>query len=151
MLAVVSMALVSCGGGGNAIKPTTPDILYKNDGSKLDGYLKVKDVSARVESEKSLMAIVTLEVTKDIPEIKEELKNINVVHIYKDARYTISLYDKDMAKIGDQSSSGSFNFEQRKAGETITASAKSETDLPASEVIKNVKYGEITISSLSSW
>lgn len=148
MLAVVSMALVSCGGGGNAIKPTTPDILYKNDGSKLDGYLKVKDVSARVESEKSLMAIVTLEVTKDIPEIKEEWKNINEVHIYKDARYTISLYDKDMAKIGDKSSSGSFNFEQRKAGETITASAKIETDLPASEVIKNVKYGEITISSL---
>jgi hypothetical protein len=143
MLAVVSMALVSCGGGG--IQPASPDILYKGDGSKLDGYLKVKEVSARVEGE-YITATAILEVVKDIPEMSKTLIN-GEKRTYEYSHSSLSLFDKDMMILGDNIGNH-LSFLNKKQGETITLSSTIKTDMPSSEAIKKVKFVLVTIDGL---
>lgn len=143
MLAVVSMALVSCGEGG--IQPASPDILYNGDGSKLDGYLKVKEVSARVEGE-YITATAILEVVKDIPEMSITLIN-GEKRTYEYSHSSLSLFDKDMMILGDNIGNH-LSFLNKKQGETITLSSTIKTDMPSSEAIKKVKFVLVTIDGL---
>ena len=97
MLAVVSMALASCGGGGGnnqekkeakKYEPATPAITYsvpnvldreKIELDEFKGCFEVKNVGVRESAAMELTASATLEVVKDLPEYM--YKEIGRAHV----------------------------------------------------------------------
>ena len=130
MLAVVSMALVSCGGGNSDVKLADPAVTYKH--STLDSYV---DISVKINSfdvkasgdDKNIIVSAKIELTdKDFRDIdyayaKAQLLNENEEVVVESYREKLKI-----KKIGEV---GLFSVE-------ITP----EKDLPASKTLNQVKY-----------
>lgn len=146
MLAIVSMALVSCGGGEDeGVKPANPAIIYNDNASILDGCFEVKNVAIRQTSLYEISVTATLEVIKDVPplglcpEISDPYKSMNTV---------LYVYDKNMAKICNTKYALP-EIINKKKGDIINISQKTkDLDILASEVIKDAKYVEIQVKDL---
>ena len=140
MLAVVSMALVSCGGGKDeGLKPAEPVITYesanKDYKTDLRDCLQVKNVVIRENG------LYDVSVTAQIEMVKEPSESIQWIST------GIELLDKNGARIcGESGFMGGFTFKGvTKVGDIGSASCKIETEvgLPASKVIEEAKFYRI--------
>lgn len=137
MLAVVSMALVSCGGdgGGGGLKPAEPAITYESANYDFETDVRdsfqVKNVAIRENGTYKVSVTAQIEMVKDLSE--------PIQHIATG----VELLDKNGAKL----CSGGFGFEgATKVGEVSSASCTIETEvgMPASKVIEEAKFYRIT-------
>lgn len=139
MLAVVSMALVSCGGDGGGLKPAEPVITYESANADyktdLRDCLQVKNVVIRENG------LYEVSVTAQIEMVKEPSEPIQWIST------GVELLDKNGAKIcGESGFLGGFTFEGvTKVGEVGSASCTIETEvgMPASKVIEEAKFYRI--------
>lgn len=148
MLAVVSMALVSCGGGKDeGVKPASPAITYDNNASILNGCFEVKNVALREKSMYEIEVTATLEVIKDIPELGN-LEDESVGRPpFKSMDSKLYVYDKNMAQIGI-SKYGLVDVLGKKKGDIINFSRPAKLDIMASEAIKDAKFVGIKVKDL---
>ncbi len=142
MLAVVSMALVSCGGGKSdgGVKPADPAITYD---AATDRYqveirdcLQVKKVSIRENG------LYKVSVTAQIEMVKEPSEPIQWI------RAGVEVLDKNEAQICNYTTFGGMVLEGVvHKGDVGSLSCEIDTDILASEVIEDAKF----IRVVSAW
>lgn len=136
-MAVVSMALVSCGGGKDeGVKPADPAFEYDGDGTVLDGCFQMKSVGVREDSPYKIVTSITVEVIKDIPFDKMKANNDDYyIWVFP------HLLDKNMVKIG--LGALTVNLKGKKKGDVFNISETIKTEEPY--LTKEVKYARLGI------
>jgi len=145
MLAVVSMALASCGGGDEGVKPADPAVTYETVTGKdkdkeyrveLRDCLQVKKVSIRGNG------IYKVSVTAQIEMVKEPSEPIQWI------RAGVEVLDKNEAQICKYTTFGGMVLEGVvHKGDVGSLSCEIDTDILASEVIEDAKF----IRVVSAW
>lgn len=134
MLAVVSMALVSCGGGSGDVKLADPPVTYYHDSDEIDVEVKINSFDVKASGDdKTIKVSAKIELTSKGFSLK------TLEEIYAKAK----LLDKNEEVVAESKSEG---VEIVNIGEVglFSTEIDPEEGLTASETLEKVKYIRFT-------
>ena len=148
MLAVVVIALVSCGGGGS-LKPADPEIYYASLNETDVKYLGKVDIEGCLKIKKALVNETgsnSISVTVDVEMVKEPSEPISGT-----VAADIQVLDKNGGVIVEITGWDSNNatFKGKGSVGTFTGEIKTNEGMPASKVVKNARF--VRLTDVEAW
>ena len=143
MLAIVSLVLASCGGGGS-LKPADPEIYYASLDKTDVKYLGRVDIEGCLKIKKALINETgsnSISVTVDVEMVKEPSEPISGT-----VAADIQVLDKNGGVIVEITGWDSNNatFKGKESVGTFTGEIKTNEGMPASKVVKNARFVRLT-------